>query len=91
MEPTLRQVSDVEIVAAKLRATAADLIRQAEALESTIKDRPKVKRQAIDIVALDKRLRSAGSACGPAACAGAVPSSATRPPSARQRSARQAG
>lgn len=62
----LQPVSEVAIVAAKLRATANDLIRQAEALEAAMpKPVPKNKKRISYKEILSRSI--AGRACGPAA------------------------
>ena len=51
----LPQVTEAEVVAARLRALAADLLRQAEALEATAPKRPtQPKRQRRSLVELAK-------------------------------------
>ena len=53
--PALPQVTDAEVVAARLRAMAADLLRQAEALEATAPKRPTpTKRKRRSLIELAK-------------------------------------
>jgi hypothetical protein len=53
--PSLPQVTEAEIVAARLRAMAADLVRQAEALEATAPKRPtQPKRKRRSLIELAK-------------------------------------
>lgn len=53
--PALPQVTEAEVVAARLRALAADLLRQAEALEATAPKRPtQPKRQRRSLIELAK-------------------------------------
>ncbi len=53
--PALPQITEAEIVAARLRAMAADLVRQAEALEATAPKRPRQpKRKRRSLIELAK-------------------------------------